>query len=193
MVGGGKEGVLIRDGVVFDLERRALRAEGIGHRDLKIAGEALLHIRREAVKAHRVLAQNLGVPHIVVITPGAAVQAGLAVIFLKPVLLAVQGEARAADAVADAPDHAAEMTFSGLIARRAVVAQHHVGQAAVPVGHADRLDIGAVVKQGAACADGIGDGICPDLFSGGESAEGMNSNSHKKTSCIVFVWIVPQT
>ena len=193
VVRGGVKGILIAHGLIVDAEIRATLGEGIGHGEAEIAGEALLPVGREAGELHGIVPHDLGVPHHVVIALEAAVQAGLAVILIQLVFPAVEGEAGPGNAVADTPDHPAEMAAPCLVFRGGIVAQDHVGDAAVLIGHADCLDIGAVVEHGAACAAGIGDGIGFCLFSGGDFTEGTYCNRHGVPPKIFVAWIVSQT
>ena len=136
--------VLIGLGMVMDAEAVALPAEA--HRERERAGIALLAVGRDARK-YEAVGILVRIPDVFVKAAQAAVQMVHAVVFCKGIAFSVQLERRAADAVGKAADGCAEVAGRFDIALQRVIAEHHVGQYAVPVRHLKAADGCAVVQQ----------------------------------------------
>lgn len=127
--------------------------EGVGHGNVEVARETVLAVGRQIVQHDRVGFDVHHIPHDHIHTAVAAVQ-GLAVAVLRSVvLLAVERETAAVDAVGHAAHHGAEKTLARIvdIAVEFVVTQHYVGHLTVAVGgpqrHHARAEIGHLHGQ----------------------------------------------
>ena len=142
--GGG-----IRHRLVFHLEG-FLRRKGVAQFDVQIAGPAFCPVRIFKQELYGVRTHFPHGPRHPVDAREPAVQGIAVVVGAEPVLPAVQGESRSADAVGHTTDGSAEKALPGavLIFPEAGIAYDDIGHGAVLSGDLQRKDSGAVVGDG---------------------------------------------
>ena len=123
--------------------------EGVGDAQGQLAGEAALAGGGGVGEGDGVFAVLPALEHPAAEAPGTAMELLGALVGLQGDAHAVDEAARAGDAVGVPPDHRAHIAAVVLVPGHAVVAQHHVHQIAVPVGHPQRA-------EGCAVGDDLG-------------------------------------
>ena len=147
VVGEVERRLLVRFGVVSDLEFAIL--EGVGDGDGKIAGVVFFAVGGEDGEL-QLVAVHFVRPDLLVEAHFAAVEVVAAVVAVKVVRRAVDGELALADAVAEAADERAQVPAVVFVPRHVVIAEDDVGGLAVLIGHDDALHDAAVVEDGGA-------------------------------------------
>ena len=143
---------------------------------------ALVAIFREERHDHAVRL-HASLPHAVGEALRAAVEVVASVVGLQPVLRAFDLHASAGDAVGAAAHAFARSRGVAEIPLRAAVAQHHVVQTAVAVGHARRHDRGAVGAQRDFGTRGVAHRVAHDGLAFGRHAPDVLLDLHYSAGC----------
>ena len=149
MVGQVADGVRVGFGLVIQ-HQDVVVGQGVGNGDGQIAGVAFLAVGADIGELQAAAAGFCG-PDLFVKAAFAAVKVIPLVVSEKFILLAVQGEFRAADAVAVAADERAQVFVALFIIRQRIVAQHHVDEFPIPVGDHEKLHGAAVSENPRLC------------------------------------------
>jgi len=148
VVGKVDDGLAIGGGAEVHAEGVVL-GEGVDGGDREVAGEALLAVLAEVGELEggaELAGHRTGRPGDLV-EALAAVQAVLAVVDRQAELLPVEGEAALGDAVAVAPDEAAEVGALRRVVVQVVEPEHHVVEVAARVRHVQRHHGAAVTRD----------------------------------------------
>ena len=163
MVGEAHHGVGVSGGPVVHGE--AALFEGIGDADLQLPRKALLPVGGGAAEGDGVLSRGKA-PEPAVKALRTAVEEVFPLVGSQAVLFAVQFKPGAADAVGVPADAVAQMGVARQVLPGGLIAQHHVGGAALPVRHPHRPDGGAQAQKFRGAPSLIGEGHQVDAAAG---------------------------